>query len=73
MNIFEELEKIKARGFIGGFAFLRHPETEKITSMAGFSLEDDGDLGVEAYAREGETLEQLIYRTILEFDEKYPQ
>jgi len=74
MNIFKELERIKQLGFIGGFGFFPSEENDGTAPyIAGFSKNAEGIRDVELTQTKDETLEQFMYRAILEFDEKYPE
>lgn len=74
MSIFEELERIKHKGFIGVIALnVEHPEEDnKITTLVAFG-ENDEKAELFVFQKDDETIEQMVYRSILEFDEKYPE
>jgi hypothetical protein len=80
MNVFEELERLKAKG-LTVFVTINTPDLKDdnadenvLFNTVLIGQKDDSDDDVFYCQCKGdETIEQLMYRAIIEFDEAHPE
>ena len=76
MNLFEELESIKAKGFIVciGINVPSPNDSERIIPCLVMMANDtEGDPEVDIESMEGETVEQTVLRAITVFDAEFSE
>lgn len=81
MNVFTELERLRLRGLTVAIA-INLPEPPMVQEndifgsfvLIGSEANGDGDsMTFDVRQNEGESIEQLLYRAILEFDDTFPE